>query len=128
MEKKERGRRPILGKGAHPLGCQAELGLHELQQKLSCRVLPAFSEYPFSCTDLGVHVATLGLLAVVVELCPTLATPWTVAHQPPLFMGFPRREYWSELPFLPPGDLPDPGIEPASPAWAGRFLTTEPPG
>ena len=65
MEKKERGRRPILGKGAHPVGCQAELGLHELQQKLSCKVLPGFSEYPFSWTDLGVHVATLGLVTVV---------------------------------------------------------------
>ena len=39
-----------------------------------------------------------------------------------------RQEYWSGLPFPPPGDLPDPGTEPASPAFAGRFLTTEPPG
>ena len=51
MGKKERGRRPILGKGAHPLGCQAELGLYKLQQKLNFRVLPAFSEHPFSWTD-----------------------------------------------------------------------------
>ena len=43
------------------------------------------------------------------------ATPWTVAHQTPLSMGFPRQEHWSGLPFPPPGDLPDPGIEPASP-------------
>ena len=43
------------------------------------------------------------------------ATPWTVAHQPPLPMGFSRPEFWSGLPCLPPGDLPDPGIEPASP-------------
>ena len=53
--------------------------------------------------------------------------PWTVAHQAPLSMGFPRQEYWSELPFPPPGDLPDPGIKPmslASPALAGRFFTT----
>ena len=42
--------------------------------------------------------------------------------------GFPRQEYWSGLPFLPPGDLSDPGIEPASPILAGRFFTTEPPG
>ena len=56
------------------------------------------------------------------------ATPWTVAHQAPLSMAFPRQEYWSGLPFPPPGDLPDPGIEPASPALAGRFFTTEPPG
>ena len=49
---------------------------------------------------------------------------WTVACQAPLSMGFPRQEYWSGLSFLPPGDLPDPGIEPASPALAGRFFTT----
>ena len=54
-------------------------------------------------------------------------TPWTVAHQAPLSMGFPRQEYWSGLSFPSPGDLPDPGIEPMSPAWAGRFFTPEPP-
>ena len=57
------------------------------------------------------------------------ATPWTVARQAPLSMEFPRQEYWSGSPFLSPGDLPDPGIEPASPAspaLAGGFLTTEP--
>ena len=43
-------------------------------------------------------------------------------------MGFPRQEYWSGLPLPPPSDLLDPGIEPASPALAGRFSTTEPPG
>ena len=58
-------------------------------------------------------------------------TPWTVAHQAPLSIGFSRQKYWSRLPFPPPGDLPDPGIKPASlvsPALAGRFFTTEPPG
>ena len=58
------------------------------------------------------------------------ATPWTVARQACLSMGFPRQEYWSGLPFPPPGDLPDPGMEPMSPAstaLAGRFLTTVPP-
>ena len=44
------------------------------------------------------------------------ATPWTVAHQAPPSMGFSRQEYWSGLPFPSPGDLPDPGIEPRSPA------------
>ena len=43
-------------------------------------------------------------------------------------MGFPRQEYWSGLPFPSPGDLPDPGIESMSPALAGGFFTTEPPG
>ena len=44
------------------------------------------------------------------------ATLWTVVRQAPLSMGFSRQEYWSGLPCLPPGDLPDPGIKPASPA------------
>ena len=55
----------------------------------------------------------------------------TVAHHPPLSMGFPRQEYWSGLPFPLPRDLPNPEIKPASPtapALAGRFLTTEPTG
>ena len=56
------------------------------------------------------------------------AIPWTVARQAPLAMGFSRQEYWSGLPFPPPGDLPDPGIEPACPAVSGRFFTTETPG
>ena len=45
-------------------------------------------------------------------------TPWIVACQAPLSMGFPRQQHWSALPFPPPGDLPDSGIEPASPALA----------
>ena len=59
------------------------------------------------------------------------ATPWTVAHQAPLSRGLSRQEYWSGLPFPSPGDLPDPGSEPASPAHltlAGRFFTSVPPG
>ena len=52
------------------------------------------------------------------------ATPWTVAYQAPPFMGFSRQEYWSGSPFLSPGDLPDPGIEPRSPALAGGFFNT----
>ena len=55
-------------------------------------------------------------------------TPWTVAHRTPLSMGFLRQEYWSGLPFSPPGDLPDPGIEATSPALAGGFFATEPSG
>ena len=55
-------------------------------------------------------------------------TPWTVAHQVPLFMKFSRQEYCSGLPFPSPGHLPHPGIEPKSPALAGRFFNTGPPG
>ena len=49
------------------------------------------------------------------KLGPTLGTIWTVAHQAPLSIGFSRQEYWSGLPFPSPGDLPNPGINPASP-------------
>ena len=58
-------------------------------------------------------------------------TPWTIVHQAHLSMEFSWPEYWRGLPFPPPEDLPDPGIEPASPvasALAGGFFTTEPPG
>ena len=56
----------------------------------------------------------------------TIATPWTVAHQAPLSMGFSRQKYWSGLPFPLPGDLPDPRMEPES--SADGFFTTEPLG
>ena len=54
-------------------------------------------------------------------------TPWTVAHQAPLSMGFPRQGYWSGLLFPSAGDLLVSGIEPASPVVAGGFITAEPP-
>ena len=59
------------------------------------------------------------------------ATPWTVAGQPPLSMEFSRQEYWNRLPFPTTGDVPNPGIEPASlvsPALLGGFFSTGPPG
>ena len=62
---------------------------------------------------------------LVVLSCLTLATPWTVARQAPLSMGFSRKEYWSGLPFPPPGDLPNPATESAylvSPTLAGGFF------
>ena len=55
------------------------------------------------------------------------ATLWAVAHQSPLPMEFSRQEYWSGFPFSPLGGLPNPGIEPTSPALAGRAFTTAPP-
>ena len=54
-------------------------------------------------------------------------TPWTVAHQAPQSMGFSRQEYWSGLPFPSPGDLPNPGTEPRSPALQADSLPSEPP-
>ena len=68
---------------------------------------------------------------LVAQSCPTLATPWTVAHQAPLFTEFSRQEYWNGLPFPSPGNLPDAGIEPVSTVsdvLAGGFLTAIPPG
>ena len=56
------------------------------------------------------------------------ATPWTVAYQASQSMGFSRQEYWSGLPFPSPGDLPNPGIEPRSPALQADALPSEPPG
>ena len=58
----------------------------------------------------------------------SVVTPWIVARQAPLSMGFPRQEYWSGSPFPSPGNLPNPGIKPIFSALAGGFFTTEPPG
>ena len=74
---------------------------------------------PRSCAY--VHVQLLSCVRL-------LLTPWPVARQALPSMGFSRQEYWSELPFPPPGDLPDPGIEPASPALQVDSLPTELPG
>ena len=65
---------------------------------------------------------------LVTQWCPTLATPWTVALQAPLSMGFPKQEYWSGLPFPSPGDLPDPGIESGPPELQVDSLPNEPLG
>ena len=77
------------------------------------------------CECLCVHACTQSLSYVWL-----FATPWTVACQASLAVGFSRQEYWSGMPFPPPGDLPDSRIEPASPAFfalAGGFFTTAPP-
>ena len=65
---------------------------------------------------------------LVVVMSNSFETPWTVACQDPLSLGFPRQEYWSGLPFPSPGDLPRPRIKSPFPALAGGFFTTEPPG
>ena len=64
----------------------------------------------------------------ITQRCPTLYDPWTVGHQAPPSVGFPRQEYWSGLLFPSPGDLPDPGIKPGSPTLQADALTSEPPG
>ena len=62
---------------------------------------------------------------LVTNLCSALVTPWTIAHQAPLSMGFSRQEYWSGLPFPSPGDLPNPGIKLGASAFQAYSLPTE---
>ena len=61
------------------------------------------------------------VLAQLLQWCPTLCNLWTVAFQAPLSLGLPRQEYWNGLSCPPPGDLPDPETEPASPALHTDF-------
>ena len=68
------------------------------------------------------------VLCLVAQSCLTLCDLWTVAHQTPLSIEFSRQEYWSGLLFPTPEDLPDPGIEPSSPASQANSLLYEPPG
>ena len=84
---------------------------------------PATSHHPKP----GAFSLSVFLKARLLSRVRLLVTQWTAALQPPLSMGFSRQEHWSGLPCPPPGDLPDPGIEPTSllsPALAGMFFTT----
>ena len=69
-----------------------------------------------SFTTIAFIAACLKVKAKLLSRVRLFATPWTAAYQAPLSMGFPRQEYWSGLPFPSPGDHPDPGVEPGSPA------------
>ena len=86
------------------------------------------SIFPVFCDTMSkpkeVISSTCGGGGLVTKLCPTLVTPWTVACQSPLSKGFSRQEYWSGLPFPFPGNVPDPGIEPGSPALQADSLPT----
>ena len=101
-------------------------GLHiQVPAGLACKTSPV-PQVPSAC-----RVQSSALrLSVCVCTCSVMSDslqPWTVAHQGLLSMEFSRQEYWSGLPFPPPGELPNPGIEPASlasPALAGAFFTT----
>ena len=82
-----------------------------------------FSQCLVTASILGLRPRRFSLFS----RAPLCVTPWTVARQAPLSVGFSGQEHWSGLPCPPPGDLPDPGIEPASltsPALAGGFSTT----
>ena len=68
------------------------------------------------CIQVDTHTYVCTVSVCALSQVPLFATPWTVARQAPLSMGFSRQEYWSGLPFPTPRDLPDPGTEPMSPA------------
>ena len=85
--------------------------IHNLEKIHLC----VFYVYVYKCASLVSHVSLF-------------TTPWTVAHQAPLSMGFSRQEHWSGLPFPPAGDLSNPGIEPRSPPLLADSLSSEPPG
>ena len=76
--------------------------------------------------SMGVLMLASHCYCLVAKAYLTLATPWAVAHQALLSMGLPRQEYWSGLPFPCPGDLPNPGIKPGSPALQADALPSEP--
>ena len=65
------------------------------------------------------------LVVLVTKSCPTLVTPWTVACRAPLSMGFSQQEYWHGVLFPSPGNLPDPGIKPWSPALKADCLQSK---
>ena len=79
----------------------------------------------FAYSFIFIGVLLVLVVVLVAKPCSTLVIPRTVTCQAPLFMGFSRQEYWSELPFPSPGDLPDPGINPGSPALQADSLLTE---
>ena len=84
---------------------------------------------PFSNLEIWNYSAMLLLLLLShFTRVRLLATPWTAARQAPPSLGFSRQEHWSGLPFPSPGDLPDLGTEPRSPALQADSLTSEPPG
>ena len=100
--------------------------------KVDCETWHMLSTVPF-LHKRGVEVSCplLATMKVKVKLLSRVrlfVTPWTVAYQAPLSIGFSRQECWRGLPFPSPGDLPDPGIEPGSPTLQADALPSEPPG
>ena len=88
-----------------------------------------FQLYTLLCSLFNhAHIHICVCVYVCLSCDQLFVTPWTVAHQAPLSMGFSRQECWSGLPFLLPRDLPDPRIEIVSPVLADTFFTTVPPG
>ena len=106
------------------------IGKSLTQDRNPCSTIPDW-EISSSCSNTsnpGVLTANKPTCSIfcccclVAKSCLTLLGPHVPYHQAPLSMGFHRQQYWSGLPFLPPGDLPNPGIEPRSPALVGRWI------
>ena len=118
---------------AHQAPLSMEFSRPEYWSRLPC---PSPEDLPYPGEDLradslmfelpGFHESEVKMKSL--SHVRLFATPWTVAYQAPPSMGFSWQEYWSGLPFPSPGDLPDPGIEPRSPALGADALTSEPPG
>ena len=102
--------------------------------RVSASFLPFYGPLEFASEADGTKTVTLGkdysIKVKVKSLSPVqlFAVPWTVVYQASLSMGFSRQEYWSGLPFPSPGDLPNPGVEPRSPALQADALPSKPPG
>ena len=126
LEKKEIGPRQgqgILHSGGHPI-LLVFFSVNSFSSHLRAHKRELYSFRPHFC----ISPEVLGDGGLVAESCPTLVTPWTVAHPAPLSMGFSRQEYWSGFTFPSPGDLPNPGIEPGPPTLQADTLPSEPPG
>ena len=107
------------------IAIDAEKAFDKIQHTFMIKTLPKMGK---EGTYLNIVKAIYDSNVVVVKVtqsCPTLVTPWTVACQVPLSMGFSRQEHWRGLPFPSPGDLPNPGIKPMSPALQADSLPTE---
>ena len=101
--------------------CFSFLLSNKLSEKLNLQAACMFCFYKGKEISVQAYVLFVFVFFLVVQSC-LFATPWTVLNQAPLSMGFPRQEYWSGLPFPSPRDLPDPGIEPGSPAFQADSL------
>ena len=120
-------RSPCTARKSNPCSLQLEKACTKKQRRPGAAKKKSTSYVHKNLTHACLHVCMLSRFSRV-QLCATL---WTTACQAPLCMGFSRQEYWSGLPCPPPGDLPNPGIEPAlpaSPALQEDYLPTESPG
>ena len=116
----------IVGRRFNHLSLQRSLSQRRMQQNNPFTESSSLGSIPLSILTNQYHVSEWRVKSL--SRVRFLATPWTVAYQAPPSMGFSRQEYWSGLPLPSPGDLPDSGIKPRSPALRADALTSEPPG